>query len=110
MIRDAYEAVLVGDDHLGEHAVDRPASARRCHGVSASFAVDPPREERARYPVAGAEPRDPGPDGHDLARAIRERDAAVRVCALGAVLSAQDEEIPLIQRDGAHANEQLPLT
>ena len=106
MLRDRDEALLVGHDHLGQHAA-RVAAAGRVEPFLGAVAVDPAFHEDARHAIAHLETRDVRAERDHLARAVGERDAARQVSALAGPTVAHVDVVAAVDRGRVDRHEHL---
>src|SRR6516162_6489441 len=99
--------VLVQYHLFREHAVP-PAAEPARNLVRSRFAVDPQWIEGSRHAIADTEARNLSAHSEDFARTIGTWNE--RLAARSHVFGAGDQELPVIQRDGAHAHADILRT
>ena len=102
---DLDESLLVGEDEFRQHAVTRAAELLHPEvGLDASIA--PTWKIGGGDPVAGREPCHALADSDDHAGSVADRHHALRRRQW--VLSAQNEEVAVVERSRVHAYERFP--
>ena len=105
MVGHRHQPGLIQQQQLGERAVQRPTQ-RGSLLLPGGLAGDPGLGEDRRDPIAARDPRHILPDGNNLARSVgagNQRQGLPWV-----VLAADHQQVPIVERRGAQADDDLP--
>src|SRR4051812_40986581 len=107
MSRDGYERLRVEHRLLDQQAIRLSTESRAGFGLG-QRAVQPPWRVSGDHSLPRLEARDAGTRRDDLTGAVGQRDQ--RKLQLGVVDALGDQEVPVVERDGAEADQDLSRT